>query len=104
MHFLVEARHPPDLCPMANATTRALGKAAAAELPALAEKLGVTVTGTYVPGPNHLIVIVVEADDIKQVGQLVHEGRLAQWNTCEIYPTKTLQEAMDRADELPAIF
>jgi len=104
MNFLVIAQHPPHLCPSSNEKVRELAKQTGKEMPALAEGLGVKVTGTYVTRTNHMVVAVVEAEGIEKVRQFVNDGRLVQWNTCEIYVTDTLEEALAEADKLPTIF
>ncbi|MDQ3893960.1 MAG: hypothetical protein M3292_04750 [Actinomycetota bacterium] len=104
MRFLIIAQHPPDLCPASNGTIRALAREGAKELPALSEKLGVEVTATYVPMTNHMVVVAVEADNMDKVRELAFQGRLSQWNTCDIHATSTFEEALTRVEELPTVF
>jgi uncharacterized protein with GYD domain len=104
VHFLIMGQHPPNLCPASNETVRALARQGGEEVPALAEKLGVKINATYVPMTNHMVIVAVEADNIDQVRELTFQGRLSQWNTCEIYATSTLEEALTRVEELPTIF
>ena len=104
MEYLIACQHPPDLCPSANEAIRTLASEGANELPALAEKLGVTVKATYVPMTNHMVFVAVEAEDANSVRELAFQGRLGQWNTVEIYQTSTLEEALNRIQELPTIY
>ena len=104
MRFLVIAKHPPNLCPSSNEAIRALAKQAGEGMPALAEKLGVKVTDTHVTYSDHRVFAVVEADNVDQVRELTIQGRLVQWNEVEIWETNTLEEAIARNDEHPAIF
>ena len=104
MNFLVIGQHPPDLCPTTNEAIRALAKEGAKEIGGLAERLGVKITATYVPMTNHMVIIAVEADSIDNVREFTFQGRLIQWNTCEIYATNTLEEALRRTEELEPIF
>jgi uncharacterized protein with GYD domain len=104
MRFLVIAQHPPHLCPTSNKAVRELSKEAGGAMPALAEKLGVKITDTYVTYSNHLVLLAGEADDMGKVRELLIQGRFVQWNECEIYETNTLEEALDRVDEHPAVF
>jgi hypothetical protein len=104
MRFLVIAKHPPDLCPSSNDKVREVAKQAGGEMPALTEKLGVKITDTHVTYSDHRIFVVVEADNADQVRELVIQGRFVQWNECEIYETNTLEEAIARIDEHPAMF
>jgi hypothetical protein len=104
VNFLIVGEHPPNLCPASNETVRNLAREGGKEIGPLAEKLGVKINATYVPMNNHKVVVAVEADNIDQVRELVFQGRLSQWNTCEIYMTSTLEEALARVEELPTIF
>jgi uncharacterized protein with GYD domain len=104
MRFLVMATHPPDLCPSSNGKIRELAKQSASEMPALAERLGVRLLDTFVTQINHKVMALVEADDIQQVRQLALDGRLVQWNTCEIYAVSTLQEAIATTEEMPTLY
>src|SRR3954451_14690180 len=60
--FAVVAKHPPELCPASNATTRQMLREGAGQLPQLAERFGLEIVTLRVFGPDHVIVAVVEAD------------------------------------------
>ena len=62
--FAVIAEHPPELCPTSNARTRQMLKEGAAQMPQLAERLGVDIITLRIFGPDHIVLAVVEADDI----------------------------------------
>jgi uncharacterized protein with GYD domain len=102
--YLIVAHHPPDLCPSANDKIRQLAAEGGKEMPGLAEKLGVKLLATYVPMTNHQVYVAVEADDANAVREFAWQGRLGQWNTVEILQTSTLEEALTRVQELPAIY
>ncbi len=104
MQFLIVGEHPPQLCPSANESIRALSAEGGKEMPALAERLGVKINATYVPMTNHKVFVAVEADSIDAVREFTFQGRLSQWNTVEIYATSTLEEALTRVQELPTIY
>jgi hypothetical protein len=65
--FAMLAEHPPDLCPTANAQTKQIMQEGAGQIPQLAEQLGVNIVTLRVFGPDHIILAVVEADDIDSV-------------------------------------
>ena len=102
--YLIFAQHPPNLCPGANEAVRTLAVEGAGEMPALAEKLGVKLLATYVPMTNHHVFAAVEADDADAVREFAWQGRLAQWNTVEIMQVSTLEEALVRVQQMPAIY
>ena len=102
--FAVIAEHPPDLCPSSNAQTRKMLNEGAAQIPQLAEQLGVDIVTLRVFGPDHIILAVVEADDIESVREFVLQTRLIQWNTTKINATYSIEEALAKSDELEAIY
>ena len=65
--FAVIAEHPPELCPTSNARTRQMMKEGAPQIPQLAEQLGINIVTLRVFGPDHIVLAVVEANDIEAV-------------------------------------
>ena len=55
-------------------------------------------------GPDHIILAVVEANDIEPVREFVLQSRLIQWNTTKINATYSIEEALAKSDELEAIY
>jgi hypothetical protein len=102
--FAVIAEHPPNLCPTSNAQTRQLLKEGASQIPQLAEQLGVDIGTLRIFGPDHIILVVVEADDIDSVRNFALQSRLMQWNTVKINATYSIEEAVAMIDDVEAIF
>jgi hypothetical protein len=102
--FAVIAEHPPNLCPTSNAQTRQMLKQGAGQIPQLAEQLGVQIGTLRIFGPEHIILLVVEADDIESVRNFALQSRLMQWNTVKINATYSIEEAVTMIDEVEAIF
>jgi hypothetical protein len=102
--FAVIAEHPPNLCPTSNAQTRQLLKEGASQIPQLAEQLGVDIGTLRIFGPDHIILAVVEADDIDSVRNFALQSRLMQWNTVKISATYSIEEAVAMIDDVEAIF
>lgn len=102
--FALIAEHPPDLCPTSNAQTRRLLKEGASQIPQLAEQLGVDIGTLRIFGPDHIILAVVEADDIDSVRNFALQSRLMQWNTVKIHATYSIEEALVMIDEVETIF
>ena len=102
--FAVIAEHPPELCPTSNARTRQMLKEGAAQIPQLAEQLGVDIVTLRIFGPDHVVLAVVEANDIEPVREFILQSRLIQWNTTNIHATYSMEEAVAKADDLEAIF
>ena len=102
--FAVIAEHPPDLCPTSNAQTRQILKEGAGQIPQLAEQLGVNIVTLRIFGPDHIILAVVEADDIESVRDFAFQSRLMQWNTVKINATYSMEEALGLIDQAEPIF
>jgi hypothetical protein len=102
--FAVIAEHPPALCPSSNAQTRQMMNEGAGQIGPLAERLGVTIVTLRVFGPDHIILAVVEADEIDSVRDFMFQSRLVQWNTTKIHATYSMDEALVRVNALDAIF
>ncbi len=104
MQFVITAKHSPEHCPTSNAKIRQLMKQGAKEIPEVAKKLGVKLITLNVYGPDHEVLVVVEANGIEPVRDFAVQSRLIQWNTISIHATWSLEEALSKADTLPAIF
>jgi hypothetical protein len=102
--FAVVAKHPPELCPTSNAQTRQMLKEGATQIPELTEQLGLNIVTLRIFGPDHVILAVVEADDIDSVRGFALKSRLMQWNTVKIHATYSMEEALPLIDELEPIF
>jgi hypothetical protein len=102
--FAVIAEHPPHLCPTSNAQTRQMLKEGANQIPQLAAQLGIDIGTLRIFGPEHIIVAVVEADDIDSVRNFALQSRLMQWNTVKINATYSIEEAVAMIDDVETIF
>jgi hypothetical protein len=102
--FALIAEHQPDLCPTSNAQTRQILKEGAGQIPQLAAQLGVEISTLRIFGPDHIILAVVESDDIDSVRNFALQSRLMQWNTVRIHATYSIEEAVAMVDEVEAIF
>ena len=102
--FALIAEHPPHLCPTSNAQTRQLLKDGAGKIPQLAEQLGIEIATLRIFGPDHIILAVVESDEIDAVRTFALHSRLMQWNTVRINATYSIDEAVAMIDEVEAIF
>jgi hypothetical protein len=102
--FAVIAEHPPDLCPTSNAQTRQILKEGAGQIPQLAEQLGLNIVTLRIFGPEHIILAVVDADDIDSVRSFALQSRLMQWNTVKIHATYSIEEALPLIDSVEPIF
>jgi hypothetical protein len=102
--FAVIAEHPPELCPTSNAKTRQMFKEGAGQIPQLAEQLGINIVTLRIFGPDHIVLAVVDAEDIDSVRNFALQSGLMQWNTVKIHATYSMEEALPLVDSLEPIF
>jgi hypothetical protein len=102
--FAIIAEHPPELCPSSNAQTREMLHQGAAQIPRLADQLDVDIVTLRIFGPDHILLVVVEANDIEVVRDFILHSRLIQWNTTKIHATYSIEEAIAKTDLLETIF
>ena len=76
----------------------------APQIPQLAERLGVEIVTLRVFGPDHIVLVVVEATDIEAVRDFIFQSGLIQWNTTKVHATYSMEEALARADDMETIF
>jgi uncharacterized protein with GYD domain len=100
--YVVRLTHTPDLCPTANAKVRERVVGGAAEIPKLAESVGVNiVTGPLVLASEHEAVAVVEADSAETVNEFVIQSGLLQWNSVRVSVAEALPVALTQIDRMP---
>jgi hypothetical protein len=104
MQYVIVAEHSAQLCPTSNAQTRQLMKEGADQIPELARRIGVEIVALRVFGPDHVLLGVVEANDIEAVRDFILESRLIQWNTTRVHATYSMEEALTKVESLPTIF
>ncbi len=104
MQYVAMAEHPPQLCPTSNAQIRDILKEGVNHIPALAQKLGIEILSVRVFGPDHIIMSIIEAGDIEAVRSFFLESGFIQWNTIKIHATWSLEEALEKIENLAPIF
>lgn len=77
---------------------------AADQIPQLAEDLAVNILTLRVFGPDHIILAVVESEEIDSVRDFALQSGLMQWNTIKVHATYSLDEALALVDKVVAIF
>jgi hypothetical protein len=61
---------------------------------AVATKLGIKVQGWWVNPPGHTFFVLVDAPNAHVINNLMTELRLFHWNTIQVHPIVTMDEAM----------
>lgn len=91
--FVVTATHTADQCPLSNSKVRKIFKRNLTERPKVAQKAGVK----FLAGPlfsfNHKTIVILDAPKVESVMEVLTELHIAQWNSVEVQPYLTAQEA-----------
>jgi hypothetical protein len=96
--------HPPNVCPISNKASRDMAKKGFSQLPKLSEKYGVKVTQWHHFDPEHLSVMMVEANNPESVRDLLMEGGFMHWCDLRIYPVTPIEDIMKQIDNFPSIY
>lgn len=104
MHYVIIGTHAPEICPTANAKTKALLLEVAPQIPKIAEKHGVTIVAGPYANREHATVLIVEAGNAEELDAMISESRLAHWNTVRVIPSMPMAEAMKELSEGDSLF
>ena len=96
--------HPPNVCPISNKASREIAKRGISQLPKLSEKYRVKVTQYNHFDPEHLAVMMVEADNPESVRDMLMEGGFMHWCDLRIYPVTPIEDIMKQIDNFPSIY
>jgi uncharacterized protein with GYD domain len=104
VHYVVLSTHAPEVCPTSNATTKALLLEGAPQIPAIADKHGVSILAGPFVNREHTVVTIVEADRPEALDAFLVETRLSQWNQVRILPSLPMEAAMQEIEEGTSLF
>ena len=102
--FVVTATHSSDQCPMSNSKTRKLFKASATVRAKTAQKFGVKLLVGPIFSINHKTIVVTEAPKVESVMDMLTELRVPQWNSVEVQPYLTAEDALKIVEAQEALY
>lgn len=102
--FVVTATHSSDQCPMSNSKTRKLFKSSATERAKAAQKHGVKLLVGPIFSINHKTIIVAEASKVESLMEMLTELRVPQWNSVDVQPYMTAEDATKTVDAQEALY
>ena len=97
MLHMVVLKHGPDTCAAAVAASGEMARNAMDRMDATSKKHQVTIQGGWVDAPAHEMYILADAPNAHVVNNLMAELQFFLWNTVDIRPVVTLEEAMKLA-------
>ncbi len=95
--ILIFSRHAAEDCPMNNEKMKKMSAEVTENLPELAKKHGVKITGNWGVMSEHLAIIALEAPTLDALQKLQMEPLIMKWfaaNTTEIKIAMTVEESM----------
>ena len=96
LHMIVMT-HGPDTCAATNPEAGEMARSAVNQMDNVSKKHQVDVKGTWVNPPRHVFYMVADAPNAHALISFTTELRFFHWNTGEIQPILTLEEAMKLA-------
>ena len=96
--------HPPNVCPISNKAVREAAKKTLSRMPGLLKKHKVKLVAQYHFDPKHLGVLILEANDVESVRDVMEESGFTQWVNMEIYPVTPVDKWIEKAAKVPPIF
>jgi hypothetical protein len=102
--FVVISTHTADQCPSANSKIRQMLTSDPSAMGKLMQKHGVkAIAGPYV-SVDHRSFIVVDAPTVDALWTVAMESGLAQWNSVDFVPVKTLEEGLKEVSTLKPLY
>ena len=96
LHMIV-LTHGPDTCAAANKDTAEMARTAMAQMEEVSNRLQCFVKGAWVDPPAHSFYIIADAPNAHVVNEAMQELKFMLWNTVDVHPVVTLEEAMGLA-------
>ena len=96
LHMIVMT-HGPETCAGVSTASGEMARAAMAQMEEVSKRYQCFVKGAWVDPPAHSLYIVADAPNAHVVNQVMQELKFMLWNTVDVHPVVTLEEAMGLA-------
>jgi hypothetical protein len=97
MLHMVVMTHGPETCAAVSTASGRMARDAVARIEEVSKKLKCVIKGAWVDPPAHCFFILADAPNAHVVNQAMQELKYMLWNTVDIHPIITLEEAMSLA-------
>ena len=94
---MVVMTHGPDTCPAVHPEAGEMARNGVSQAAEVSKKHGVAVQGWWVDSPGHVFYVLADAPNAHAINSLAVELQLFEWNTVDIHPVITMEEAMPLA-------
>ena len=96
LHMIVMT-HGPETCAATNSASGEMARTANARMDEVSKKYQCSIKGTWVDPPAHAFFVLADAPNAHAINQVMQELKFMLWNTIDIHPVVTLEEAMGLA-------
>ena len=97
MLHMVVMTHGPETCAAVDKTSGEMARSAITQMETVSKKLQCFIKGAWVDPPAHVFYVLADAPNAHVVNQAMEELKFMLWNTIDIHPIVTLEEAMNLA-------
>lgn len=97
MLHMVILTHGPDTCAAAHPEPGEMARNAMANMDEVSSKHQVSVQGAWVDPPAHVFYMLADAPNAHAISSFMTDLQFFLWNTVDIHPVVTLEEAMPLA-------
>jgi uncharacterized protein with GYD domain len=104
MHYVLLGTHTAEVCPMSNATTKALMLEMAPLIPKIAEQAGVKIVSGPFVNREHTVVTIVEAAKSEDLDRFILDSKIAQWNSVRVLPSIPIEQGLGQVQSSTPIF
>ncbi len=86
--------HGPDTCAAVHPEIGAMARSGFGQMDAAAARHGVSVQGAWSNPTGHVFYVLADAPSAHAINAMMVELQLFHWNTVEIHPIQTVEEAL----------
>lgn len=94
MLHMVVMTHSADTCAAVHKEAGEMARNAVSQIGEVSRKHEVSMQGWWVDPPGHVFYMLADAPNAHVVNRLMQELQLFHWNTIDIHPVVTVEEAM----------
>jgi muconolactone delta-isomerase len=91
---MIVMTHGADTCAAVHAEAGEMARSAVSQIAEVSKTHEVDVQGWWVDPPGHVFYMLADAPNAHAVNRLMQELKLFHWNTMDIHPVITVEQAM----------
>ena len=97
MLHMILMGHGADTCAAVHPEAGQMARSAVSQMPDVSKTHQVEVRGWWVDPPGHVFYMLADAPNAHAINRVMQEPKLFHWNTIDVHPVVTVEEAMPLA-------